>query len=147
MPHSKLIEIIESLHLEDATDIIRRAYREQGYTGLFGNTAKFLFHRHKAELFAPRYTQYMLYGRRPGKMPPLEPIQLWMERYNIPGNPWGVAKKIARYGTKGNNFLPSTLPAVIQSVNLRFVPEVTKLILSELRDMSMSLGKWAQSEN
>ena len=141
---SKITDIIESLHLEDATDIIRRAYREQGYTGLFGNTAKFLFHRHKAELFAPRYTQYMLYGRRPGKMPPVEPIRLWMERYNIPGNPWSVAKKIARYGTKGNNFLPSTIPAVIQSVNLKFVPDVTKLILSELRDMSRSLGKWAQ---
>lgn len=144
MPAAKLIDIIESLHLEEATDIIRKAYREQGYNGEFGKTARFLFHRHKAELFAPRYTQYMLFGRRPGKMPPVEPIRLWMERYNIPGSPWGVARNIAKHGTKGNNFLPSTIPAVIQSVNLKFVPEVTKLILSELRDMSRSLGKWAQ---
>lgn len=135
MGFSKIADIIRSINLEGANAVIRKAYRDQGYTGLFGNQAQFLYHNNRIELFAPAYTRYMLYGRGPGKMPPKAPIQSWMDQYGVEGSPWAIMRKIAREGTKGNNFLPGTIPAVVQSVNLQIVPEITKLILTELRNM------------
>lgn len=132
---SVLSDIIRSLDLEDATNIVRQAYYNQGYKGLFGKTAEFKFVNNKIQLFAPSYTTYMLYGRGPGKMPPQEPIEDWMSRYGIKGNSWAIRYKIAKEGTVGNPFLDNAIPAVVQSVKLQLVPEITKVLVGELMKM------------
>ena len=136
MGYSKISDIIRTLNLEDATDIIRQAYYDQGYTGEFGEVAEFRYHNNKIELFSTDYTQYMLFGRGPGKMPPRESIQSWMDQYGITGSPWPIMRKIAERGTLGNDFIDPVLPDVVQSVKLAIVPEITKLIVSTMMRMS-----------
>lgn len=132
---SVLSDIIRSLDLEDATNVVRQAYYNQGYKGLFGETAEFRFVHNKIQLFAPEYTKYMLYGRGPGKMPPQEPIEDWMNRYGIVGSSWAIRYKIAKEGTVGNPFLDNAIPSVVQSVKLQLVPEITKTLVGELMKM------------
>ena len=136
MGYSRIADIIRTLNLEDATQILRDAYYRQGYTGEFGEVAEFRYHNNKIELFAPDYTQYMLFGRGPGKMPPSESIKSWMDRYGITGSPWPIMRKIAEQGTPGNDFIDPVLPDVVQSVKLAIVPEITKLIVSTMMGMS-----------
>lgn len=132
---SVLSDIIRSLDLEDATNVVRQAYYNQGYKGLFGKVAKFRFVHNKIQLFAPSYTKYMLYGRGPGKLPPKEPIEDWMSRYGIKGSSWAIRYKIAKEGTVGNKFLDNAIPSVVQSVKLKLVPEITKTLVGELMKM------------
>lgn len=39
-------------------------------------------------------------GRRPGGMPPIAPIQAWINARGLALSAWGVAKKIAKEGSK-----------------------------------------------
>lgn len=116
---NKNLDILSNLNLEDITEIVRNAYRQEGYNGLFENTASFLFGDDGPEiqLFAPRYSQFMLYGRNPGKMPPRENIESWMESMGITGSPWPVMSKIADEGTAGNDFLSPVIPEVTETVS------------------------------
>lgn len=66
----------------------------------------------RGELFSPlNYSGAVEHGRRPGKQPPIEPIQLWVVRKGIapPDEARGVAYVIARAigkrGTKGAKML------------------------------------------
>jgi hypothetical protein len=45
------------------------------------------------------YTFYMINGRKPGKMPPVNPIRKWIEDKGLKLNPYAVAKKIQEEGT------------------------------------------------
>ena len=130
------IELLKDLDLSPATEAIRNAYHSQGYNGLFGEQAEFLFNKDESrvELFAPDYTRFMLYGRGPGKMPPKEAIESWMDRYGISGSPWPIMKHIAAEGTEGNNFVSQALPSIVQSVKLSVVNSVTKATLQYLLD-------------
>lgn len=73
------------------------------------------------------YTYYLAYGRKPGKMPPVEPLIKWVTaKLGVSGREgksiaWAVAKKIAAEGTE---YFPAgtDLLAVLQS------PEVTAYI-------------------
>ena len=140
MPNSRIADIIRTLNLEEATQILRDAYYRQGYTGEFGKLAEFRYHNSKIELFAPSYTKFMLFGRGPGKMPPAEPIESWMAQYGITGSSWAIRKKIAEDGTAGNDFIDPAIPDVVQSVKLQIVPEITKLIVSSMMTMSRRIG-------
>lgn len=42
---------------------------------------------------------YQFFGRRPGKMPPIESIIQWLADKVLKLNPWAVAKSIAKSGT------------------------------------------------
>ena len=44
--------------------------------------------------------KYVGNGRRPGKMPPIGPIQEWVDARGLTISPWAVAKGIALRGTK-----------------------------------------------
>ncbi|MFQ5621285.1 MAG: HK97 gp10 family phage protein [Candidatus Nanoarchaeia archaeon] len=46
------------------------------------------------------YAYYMEYGRRPGKMPPIENIRKWAKWHGMEGAEWAIAKKIAKEGIK-----------------------------------------------
>lgn len=131
---STLSDIIRTIDLEPATEVIRQAYHDQGYTGEFGSTAEFRFVNDRIELFAPEYTKWMLYGRGPGGFPPKEAIESWMTRYNITGDSWLIRRKIAEQGTEGNPFIDEALPKVVQAVKLELVPALTKAVLQELID-------------
>ena len=62
-------------------------------------------------LLAADYFQYLVFGRGPGKMPPVEKIQAWAKKIPLKGLDdlgrfitdkslaWAIAKKIAREGT------------------------------------------------
>lgn len=136
MPRSKLADIIYTLNLEDCNEIIQQAYRNK-FKGDWDKHSEFRFHNGKIELFAPEYTKYMLFGRGPGKMPPSQPIESWMSRYNVKGNSWAIRYKIAKegtstYGTDKNDFISPVLPKVIQTVKLDLVPKLTQGIVNEL---------------
>lgn len=54
----------------------------------------------------PNYTYFVENGRKPGKMPPVEPIREWCELHHLPeGVEWGLRRKIGERGTKGHHFL------------------------------------------
>jgi hypothetical protein len=54
-----------------------------------------------------RYGYFVEYGRRPGKMPPLQAIEGWARRHGL--NPFLVARAIGRRGVKARPFM---LPAL-----------------------------------
>ena len=53
----------------------------------------------KGELLGGEAVYYMIYGRGPGKMPPVEAIAAWVKSRALDISPWAVAKHIAKYGT------------------------------------------------
>lgn len=116
---NKNLDILSNLDLSDITDLVRNAYRQEGYSGLFESTASFLFgdDNNNIQLFAPLYSQFMLYGRNPGKMPPSDAISNWMESVGITGSPWAIMNKIANEGTTGNDFLSPVLPEITEAVS------------------------------
>lgn len=114
--------IINAIDFNALTKPVIDAYHQAGYhDGLFERS---IFRMNGSNtrivLDAPEYTRYMLYGRRPGKMPPVAPIASWCAKYGISISPWAVAKKIAREGTKGNDFLSK------QSVNDKVIEELNR---------------------
>lgn len=136
MGHSKLADIINTLDLDKANEIIKNAYRSR-FKGDWDTKSEFRFHNGHISLFSPAYTKYMLFGRPSGKMPPSQPIEDWIRRYNIKASSWAVRYKIAKegtstFGTNKNDFISPVLPQVVQSVKLDLVPKLTKAILSEL---------------
>ena len=59
---SKLSDIIRTIDLEPATEVIRQAYHDQGYTGEFGSTAEFRFVNDRIELsFSRQITLVLCY--------------------------------------------------------------------------------------
>lgn len=58
------------------------------------------------ETHFPNYAYFVENGRKPGKMPPVEPIREWCELHHLPeGTEWGLRRKIGAKGTKGHHFL------------------------------------------
>ena len=118
--------------LEPATQMVLDAYHNAGYYGGGFEDAHFEFDTNSgktaAVLKAPEYSRFMLYGRGPGKMPPIEPIAGWCAKYGIAISPWAVAMHIAKAGTKGNDFLTPVLPEAIGYINA----QIAKLIEEEL---------------
>lgn len=94
-------------------------------------------------LHLPPYAQYIEYGRKAGKFPPLGAIETWMtvknivprENSTVPQVSYLIARKIAREGTQGkyaaqgtldlfeNTYLPKIYSAIVQDVinNLKHV--------------------------
>ena len=91
--------------LDRLTLAVREYYTKEGYVGEFSNTAKFFIKKNEIILKAPDSTPYVLFGRKPGKIPPIQPIISWCKQYGITASPWAVRYNIGRKGTKGNNFI------------------------------------------
>jgi hypothetical protein len=45
------------------------------------------------------YARELVFGRKPGAMPPVEPLAEWAKAKGLTISPWAIAKKIARDGT------------------------------------------------
>lgn len=120
LPRIDIAAVLSSLNLEEETKMVTDSYYAQGYSGEFGRTAHFVMDTDSknpsAILHTPAYTQFMLYGRGPGRMPPLEPIESWMEAKGLTGGSYAIRKHIAEFGTTGNDFLTPVLGQVKESI-------------------------------
>ena len=113
IPHIDIDSILSSLTFEGETQLITDSYYAEGYNGDFGRTAHFTMdissNNPSVILHTPAYTNFMLYGRGPGRMPPLGPIKSWMEEKGLEGSAYAIRKHIAEFGTPGNDFLTPVL--------------------------------------
>lgn len=85
----------------------------------------------KGEIWGRQYTEQLVYGRKPGKRPPIAPIESWVNQKlgysgtQARGIAFAIATKIAKEGTdyfqEGGTDLLEVLssPDVIQFVNER----------------------------
>ena len=115
-----IAEILSQLTFEEETKLVTDEYYKAGHSGDFGRTAHFTLDTDSKNpaviLHSPAYTNFMLFGRGPGKMPPLEPIKSWMEEKGLEGSAWAIRKHIAKFGTPGNDFLTPVLGQVRENI-------------------------------
>ena len=120
-PHIDIASILSSLTFDEETKMVTDVYYAQGgYSGEFGKTAHFTMDISSKTpsviLHTPAYTNFMLYGRGPGRMPPLEPIESWMKAKGLTGSSYAIRKHIASFGTSGNDFLSPVLGQVKENL-------------------------------
>ena len=132
IPHIDIAEILSQLTFEEETKMVVEAYYAEGYSGEFGKTAHFVMDTSSSSpsviLHTPAYTHFMLYGRKPGRMPPLEPIESWMKAKGLEGSAWAIRKHIAEFGTPGNDFLTP----VLEKVKENLVQKIQKTVCNAL---------------
>lgn len=88
-------------------------------------------------LHLPPYWYYIEHGRGPGKFPPIQAIQDWMETKHIipredrtvPQVSYLIARKIAREGTQGKQALEGTLDYVENT----FFPRLYSAIVEDVK--------------
>lgn len=114
---AKIEDILKEIDTKPLIDRISQEYARQGYIGRFPSTLRTTVTGTTIQFWSARYGWFMLHGRGPGKQPPIAAIRDWIDRYNIPRNEWAVAKKIAREGTTGNNFLSPIVPELIDMIS------------------------------
>ena len=135
IPHLDIAEILSQLTFDEETKLVTDAYYKEGYNGEFGRTAHFTMDISSktpaAILHTPAYTHFMLYGRGPGKMPPLEPIESWMKAKGLEGSAWAVRKHIAEFGTTGNDFLTPVLGQVKETIVEKIQTTISNAISSK----------------
>ena len=136
IPHIDISEILSSLTFEEETKLVTDSYYAQGgYSGEFGKTAHFTMdtssNNPSVILHTPAYTNFMLYGRKPGKMPPLAPIESWMKAKGLEGSAWAIRKHIAEFGTPGNDFLTPVLGQVKENIVKKIQKSISNAISSK----------------
>ena len=135
IPHINIAEILSQLTFEEETKMVTDAYYAQGYNGEFGRTAYFSMDISSKTpsviLHTPAYTNFMLFGRGPGKMPPLEPIKSWMEEKGLEGSAWAIRAHIADFGTTGNDFLTPVLGQVKENIIKKIQTAISTAISSK----------------
>ena len=136
IPHIDITSILSTLTFEEETKMVTDAYYKEGYGGNFGETAHFTMDLSdlkspSAILHTPAYTNFMLYGRKPGKMPPLEPIESWMKAKGLEGSAWAIRKHIADFGTPGNDFLSPVLGQVKENIVQKIQTAISNAISSK----------------
>ena len=132
IPHIDIAEILSQLTFDEETKMVTDAYYAQGGNGDFGRTAHFTMDISSSTpatiLHTPAYTNFMLFGRGPGKMPPLEPIESWMKAKGLEGSAWAIRAHIAKFGTPGNDFLTPVLGQVKENL----VQKIQKTVCNAL---------------
>ena len=135
IPHIDIEAILSSLTFEEETKMVTDAYYAQNYSGEFGKTAHFTLdtssNNPSVILHTPAYTHFMLYGRKPGKMPPLAPIESWMEAKGLTGSSFAIRKHIAEFGTTGNDFLTPVLGQVKENIIQKIQTAISNTISSK----------------
>ena len=132
IPHIDIEAILSSLTFDEETKLVTDAYYKEGYNGEFGKTTHFTIDISSKNpsviLHTPAYTHFMLYGRKPGKMPPLAPIESWMKARGLTGSSFAIRKHIAEFGTPGNDFLSPVLGQVKENI----VQKIQKTVCNAL---------------
>ena len=134
-PHIDIASILSSLTFEEETKMVTDSYYAQGYNGNFGRTAHFTMdissNSPSVILHTPAYTNFMLYGRKPGRLPPLEPIESWMKAKGLEGSAWAIRTHIAKFGTTGNDFLTPVLGQVRENIVQKIQTAISNAISSK----------------
>lgn len=128
-------EILQGVDRSKLTAIIEREYRAQGYGhGDFLQNLECRLSDTKFQFLSSRYAYYMLNGRRPGKMPPINVIKEWCDYkgINFKGAPFLIARKIGREGTKGNDFVTPIIPDLIDEIQMQLKENGGKKIKDNL---------------
>ena len=132
IPHIDIEAILSSLTFDEETKLVTDAYYKEGHNGEFGRTVHFTMdissQNPSVILHTPAYTHFMLYGRKPGRMPPLEPIESWMKAKGLEGSSFAIRKHIAEFGTPGNDFLSPVLEKVKENI----VKKIQKTVCNAL---------------
>ena len=130
-----IAEILSQLTFGEETKMVTDSYYAQGYNGEFGKTAHFAMdissNSPSVILHTPAYTNFMLYGRKPGRMPPLTPIKSWMEEKGLEGSAWAIRAHIAKFGTTGNDFLTPVLGQVKENIAKKIQTTISNAISSK----------------
>jgi len=81
------------------------------------------------QITVPGYGQFVDQGRRPGKMPPVQPIIDWVRvkrirtpQYTTEQMGWAIAKSIAKKGIRPKPFIENSIQFVLQN----FTQELTQ---------------------
>lgn len=119
-----LADIVKEIDTKPMIDRIVREYHAQGYTGRFPSTLRTETSDTRIKFISAYYGYFMLHGRGAGKQPPIDAIREWVHRYNIPLNEWAVAKKIAREGTKGNDFLTPIVTELCGMIGVEILKKI-----------------------
>ncbi len=86
------------------------------------------------------YWKFFDKGRKPGKMPPISPIEKWVKNKGIDVSAWAIAKSIAKKGTKGTNIFTDNID--------RFEKELEKSAFDALfKDLDSELDKIIKDAN
>lgn len=93
--------------LNKATDVLIQKYDELGMraTGDWANGLEGRTHANGGEIWGLPYTEQLVFGREPGKRPPIAPIERWVQaKFGVSGRQatsmaYAVANKIAQEGT------------------------------------------------
>lgn len=92
----------------------------------------------------PNYFPFSEYGRRPGKMPPVNKILKWIEfKHLVPRSNNGrvptttqlafaISKHIAKYGTEGKHLLQQTIDSTYDTLVDRLVEAIENQIENEI---------------
>ena len=135
IPHIDITSLLSQLTFEEETKMVTDAYYAQGYNGEFGRTAHFTMdissNNPSVILHTPAYTNFLLFGRKPGKMPPLEPIESWMKAKGLEGSAWAIRKHIADFGTPGNDFLTPVLGQVKETIVKKIQKSISNALSSK----------------
>lgn len=110
-----MTDFISSRTLDSLGNRMRKYYENEGYTGDWHPV--FVERSGELVMFADEYTPFMLFGRVPGKKPPIQPIMNWCAKYGINANPWAIRYNIGKNGTKGNNFIEKNISDFENLVN------------------------------
>lgn len=127
--------------LEDMAPMMLDKYKELGNTENVTVTVGDL----EVSLHLPSYWYYIEHGRGPGKFPPIQAIQTWMEvkhiipRENrtVPQVSYLIARKIAREGTQGKHAVEGT----VNYIENTFFPRLYSAIAQDINDNISKLVK------
>lgn len=102
---------------------------------------------YSVEFKAPEYWKWANYGRKPGKMPPINAIEQWINVRGItPKSKNGlpvsekslaflIARKIGRDGTEGSHFLEPAVENAYNTFENQISIAVTKDLVNALKNM------------
>jgi hypothetical protein len=117
---------------EKLVDEVRKEVSTHTTTGKLENNIDGYTYANKLEIRTPMYGDIVLeYGRRPGKMPPVEPLQKWAMLHGMDRSAgYLIARKIAQRGTqKYQKGSPRQITEIEKRFNNTILPkEMSKLL-------------------
>lgn len=76
-----------------------------------------------------RYGSVVEFGREPGKMPPVAPIERWASiKLGSPGAGFAIARKIKMVGTKGNPYVKPAFESEAEPVTKIFADGINVIV-------------------
>lgn len=111
--------------------LIKNSLARKSATGNLVNSIKVSFNNRNAVVIrGADYADDVFYGRRPGKLPPVDAIRRWARTRGIDEKyVWAIAKSIQRKGIKGFDYLVSTrayIPILRDNLNRQVLKDILR---------------------